>query len=149
MLIFGHVLKEVELDILAILIMLLQCLQIIGEKNYHLIHSTLFNHWNIRVPQALAYFGVIEYSEALLNRLKEDPFLEKGSELELEIRANSIWSVELVMNRIKELLEKEPSNDIPIQINSILIDFYLWDYAKQYTVELKKIPIHKTETIFY
>lgn len=85
-----------------------------------------------------------------MERLKTNPHLEKGSELEIEIRGNSIWSVEILKNRIKELLEKDPSShDKSIQINSILIDFYLWDYAKQHSDDLSKIPIHKTVTIFY
>lgn len=34
-------------------------------------------------------------------------------------------------------------------LNAIIIDFYLWDQAKEKTTELRAIPIHKTETIFY
>ena len=103
----------------------------------------------LRVPQSLAYFGVIQYSDALIERLKADPHLEKGSELEIEIRGNSIWSVELVKQRINEIFRKESSSKESIQMNAILIDFYLWDYAKEYSSQLDQIPIHKTKTIFY
>ena len=44
-------------------------------------------------------------------------------------------------------LMKERNLDFPV--NSVLIDFYLWDQAKQKNEELKHIPIHKTKTIFY
>jgi len=34
-------------------------------------------------------------------------------------------------------------------INAIVIDFYLWTYAKAHAQDMKHIPIHKTRTIFY
>lgn len=48
-----------------------------------------------RVPQVLAYFGAIEYSSELLTRLREDPYLPAKDPQEIEIRGNSIWSVEV------------------------------------------------------
>ena len=34
-------------------------------------------------------------------------------------------------------------------LNSILIDFYLWEYAKNKQGDIQHIPIHNTTTIFY
>lgn len=103
----------------------------------------------LRVPQALVYFGVLKYSDALVEQLHTNPHLEKGSREEIEIRGNSIWSVELVMKEMKLLYAKSACAKKDMLINSIVIDFYLWDYAKDHGEAMKDIPIHKTRTFFY
>ena len=99
--------------------------------------------------------------------------LPSGSEEEVELRGCSIWAVELVLKRMKELLNTHelptssssslatPSttttttsdskrSELPTpQINAILIDFYLWDYAKEFKKDLASIPIHYTYSVFY
>lgn len=100
-----------------------------------------------RVPQSLAYFGAITYSERLLELLRTNPHLERGGREECEIRAASIWSVELARRRALELMDPTLTANAPF--NSIVIDFYLWDYAKAHSKDMDHIPIHKTMTIFY
>lgn len=104
-----------------------------------------------RVPQSLVYFGALKYSDNLLSRLADDPFLPKSSREECEIRAGSIWSVELVRRRALQILKDKfnytESSSNPF--NAIVIDFYLWDYAKAFSSKMDHIPIHKTTTIFY
>ena len=34
-------------------------------------------------------------------------------------------------------------------ISSVALDYYLWNYAKTHSSELKQYPIHRTLTIFY
>jgi hypothetical protein len=102
-----------------------------------------------RVPQSLVYFGAIKYSDRLLELLRTNPFLEKASREECEIRAASIWSVELVRKRALELLRVRSDFDTSAPFNAIVIDFYLWDYAKAFGQLMNHIPIHKTMTIFY
>ncbi len=34
-------------------------------------------------------------------------------------------------------------------LNAIVIDFYLWTYAKGHADDMHTIPIHKTRSIFY
>lgn len=101
-----------------------------------------------RVPQSLAYFGAIKYSDRLLDLLRSDPHLKRGGREECEIRAASIWSVELARRRALEILEQTPSPS-SAPFNAIVIDFYLWDYAKAHSSKMDHIPIHKTMTIFY
>ena len=48
-----------------------------------------------RVPQILNYLGILQYDEYLLSLLHENPFLEPKSDLEIELRGGSIWSVEV------------------------------------------------------
>ncbi|KJH46110.1 hypothetical protein DICVIV_07842 [Dictyocaulus viviparus] len=47
-----------------------------------------------RVPQALAYLGVLEYSEELMHILRNGNCLPNGSAEEVEIRGASIWACE-------------------------------------------------------
>ncbi|KAJ5070226.1 queuosine salvage protein [Anaeramoeba ignava] len=102
-----------------------------------------------RVPQCLNYLGIIEYSDELMDLLKkEDCFIEQNSEYEIEIRGNSVWGVELLKNETLKLIEKDP-NLQNYHLNSVLIDFFLYDYAKKHHKEMQHIPIHKTKTWFY
>ena len=47
------------------------------------------------MPQSLLFLGVLEYSEELLEILKAGEKLDAGGEREVEIRACSIWAVEV------------------------------------------------------
>ncbi|KAJ2687782.1 hypothetical protein IWW39_002662 [Coemansia spiralis] len=106
-----------------------------------------------RVPQALCHFGALEYSPRLWEHLRESEktlkqlgeakspgLLPSGHPWEVEIRGNSIWAVEC----IKRCMEEEGTH-----VNAILIDFYLWDYSKEHSEEMKEIPIHLTRSINY
>lgn len=78
-----------------------------------------------------------------------DKILENGSAEEVEIRGVSIFIVEELKKLvIAEMEAKHP--DVPrTNINSILIDHFLWDYRRRYAKELEHIPFHKTISIFY
>ncbi|ORX69288.1 hypothetical protein DL89DRAFT_268291 [Linderina pennispora] len=96
-----------------------------------------------RVPQALYHFGALSYSERLFNYLEckqNGELLESGHPWEVEIRGNSIWAVELIRRQITAL---------GMHVNAILLDFYIWDYAKEFADEMKGIPIHLTRSVFY
>eukprot|EP01102_Stenamoeba_stenopodia_P003587 TRINITY_DN13772_c0_g1_i1.p1 TRINITY_DN13772_c0_g1~~TRINITY_DN13772_c0_g1_i1.p1 ORF type:complete len:343 (+),score=60.01 TRINITY_DN13772_c0_g1_i1:28-1029(+) len=95
-----------------------------------------------RVPQALRFFGLLEYSSELEKRLTEDPYLPSGDPLEVEIRGCSIWSVELLKRCIIESFNVK-------SVNCIILDFFLWDYAIEHKQEMTSIPIHKTSSVFY
>lgn len=70
------------------------------------------------------------------------PFLVKDSREEIEIRGCSIAAIECLKKHISEIA-------CTTRVNSVLIDFALWDLAKTKSEELKHIPIHKTRTMFY
>ncbi|KAI8324214.1 hypothetical protein GQ54DRAFT_79689 [Martensiomyces pterosporus] len=112
-----------------------------------------------RVPQALCHFGALEYSPRLLEFLSRSEqavrqklesgvqaspptpgLLPSGHPWELEIRGNSIWAVE----RIRQAIVSKG-----VHVNAILLDFYIWDYAKENSEAMKDIPIHLTRSIFY
>ncbi|KAJ1889229.1 hypothetical protein LPJ66_008148 [Kickxella alabastrina] len=94
-----------------------------------------------RVPQALYHFGALRYSPRLMKHLREDGKLPSGHPWEVEIRANSIWAVEC----IRRQLQADGCKDI----NAVLIDFYMWDYAKDNAEAMQDIPIHLTRSVFY
>ena len=93
-----------------------------------------------RIPQALVSLNLLKYSENAVKTIK-NTILEHNSVLEMEIRGNSIWAV----NLIQEYIEKKSQT----HINAILIDFYIWDYITRDRHAFKDIPFHKTRSIYY
>lgn len=131
-----------------------------------------------RVPQALVHLGVLRYSDALMQALKNGEsgtfsptgkqtwnisswalwsspsapplpgeLLSPGDRREVEIRGCSIWSVELIKERLCKLVQERDGQTCAI--NSAIIDFYLWPYAKQRHNEMAHIPIHHTRSVYY
>ncbi|KAI8977504.1 hypothetical protein BDF20DRAFT_875247 [Mycotypha africana] len=94
-----------------------------------------------RVPQALYQLGLLEYSDELLKKLHNRDYFPSGCEQEVEIRGNSIWAVELVR---RKMLDMDPS----LHVNAILIDFYVWDMAKDIQDQMT-VPTHRTRSCFY
>jgi hypothetical protein len=91
-----------------------------------------------KIPMVLRKFGVLEYSPQLAEKVDNEILIPAGSEEEIEIRANTIWVVELMKN---ELRYKIPN------ITAIDIDSYLWLKGKEKSLQDK--PHHLTRTIFY
>lgn len=108
-----------------------------------------------KVPQSLLYLGVLKYSPNLMKKLREGEEISPCDRLELEIRANSIWAVQCINLAIKKMilshesLNKLTENDLALILNSVIIDFYLWDFAKENLDNRTDLPCHKTRTIFY
>eukprot|EP00834_Sanchytrium_tribonematis_P001891 NODE_50_length_31184_cov_0.705099.p12 type:complete len:319 gc:universal NODE_50_length_31184_cov_0.705099:8791-7835(-) len=106
-------------------------------KGYGQFHDigviTMFADY--RVPQSLAALGMIVYDEYAMSALKSP--IAHNEALEVEIRGNSIHSVELL---------KEELSKLKVNATSISLDFYLWKYAKERTLT---VPIHKTRCIYY
>lgn len=78
--------------------------------------------------------------------------LENGSDEEIEIRGCTIEVIERVKYEVKDLIErypKEKKNQLKSNINSVLIDHFLWNYRREHEVELKIVPYHKTRCIYY
>jgi len=53
------------------------------------------------------------------------------------------------MARLEEERRKQVECGELGPLNSIFIDYYIWDYSKEHTEEMKHIPIHKTRSVFY
>ncbi len=91
-----------------------------------------------QLPKALLSMGVMRYSPALWDKIKRRVLLSKGSEEELEIRAHTIHSAQLLMSRINGLRPREE------HINALHFDHYLWRKGRSYTE-----PFHLVRTTFY
>lgn len=87
-----------------------------------------------RVPQILNYFGILEYSSFLNNKISNNKLIAKNSNQEKEIRAATIAAI--------ELLRKGTGN----KLYSFRIDWVLWNLAQK--IKIKK-PYHLTKTIYY
>lgn len=90
-----------------------------------------------KLPQLLQAEGVLEYTEEILAKIKNEDLLEYGSKDEIEIRALSIYACELL---VQELAKHNR------QINHNDLDRLLWYISKTTKYDL---AYHKTITTFY
>ena len=100
-----------------------------------------------RVPQALAFIGAIAYSDKLTTALKEGVLLRSGDRWEMEIRGCSIHACELIRGKAEELLKESGESDS--KVNAVLVDFFLWSWAKANEEKVKDIPVHKIRCVYY
>ncbi|KAF2463395.1 uncharacterized protein BDR25DRAFT_307830 [Lindgomyces ingoldianus] len=96
-----------------------------------------------RVPQMLYSLGCISFCPPLDSRIRRHDPIESGHSWELQIRGCSIWAIELLR---REIVKLQPD----AKINAILIDFFLYDLAKEREqAEEEAIPHHRTRSIWY
>ncbi|MCR4405277.1 MAG: queuosine salvage family protein [Candidatus Acetothermia bacterium] len=91
-----------------------------------------------KLPQVLRQLGVLRYSPELAERIDRLEPLEAGSPEEVEIRANTIWAVEL----LREELARQGRDLMAIEL-----DWLLWGMGQR--EKFKQRPHHRTVTIFY
>jgi len=91
-----------------------------------------------KLPQVLRHVGILRYERALEHRVDNGIFLEAGSPEEIEIRANTIWVVELIRQELTQMGKK---------LRAFEIDWILWNLGQQ--SQFKAKPYHKTVTTFY
>ncbi|EYB81042.1 hypothetical protein Y032_0394g635 [Ancylostoma ceylanicum] len=110
--------------------------------------GTLTMFADYRVPQALAYLGVLEYSKELLDVLKPGHRLENGSPEEVELRGASIWACQRIVSAIQKLRANE--GDVVRAIHAMDVDIFAWVYRRKHAAEIeKKVPFHRTRCIYY
>jgi hypothetical protein len=91
-----------------------------------------------KLPQALRELGILRYDEALAARVDDELPIESGSPEEVEIRASTIWVVELIRRQLERLGKG---------LMAYEIDWVLWNMAQEPTY--KKRPYHRTLTVYY
>ncbi|MCL6641852.1 MAG: queuosine salvage family protein [Candidatus Bipolaricaulota bacterium] len=91
-----------------------------------------------KVPQVLRQLGVLRYSSELAARIDRREELLSGSREEIEIRAGTIWAVELLKRELEKLGKS---------LRSFEIDWLLWNLGQR--EEFRKSPYHRVRTIFY
>ncbi|KAM7219768.1 Protein of unknown function (DUF2419) domain containing protein [Rhypophila decipiens] len=96
-----------------------------------------------RVPQILNTMGCIAYSPPLDFTIRDKKEIRSGSSREIQMRACSIWCVELIRREIKKAHPEA-------EVNAILIDFFLYDTIKEIEAAGKEsVPHHRTRSIWY
>jgi hypothetical protein len=91
-----------------------------------------------KLPQVLRHLGIFRYSDELARKIDSLTLIDPGSPEEVEIRANTVWAVELLR---QELLRLGKS------WRSFEIDWMLWNLGQDDAFREK--PYHRTVTIFY
>jgi Queuosine salvage protein len=91
-----------------------------------------------KLPQVLRHVGVFEYSPGLTEKVDRMIPLDPGSEEEVEIRASTIWAVDLIRQEMKRLGKEVRASEI---------DWLLWNLGQDDAFRAK--PYHRTTTIFY
>ncbi|MBM4402713.1 MAG: hypothetical protein FJ044_05725, partial [Candidatus Cloacimonetes bacterium] len=91
-----------------------------------------------KLPQSLRTLGVISYTKSLAEKVDNKTPIPKDNQEEVEIRANTIWAVELIRQGLEKIGEKV----MPIGIND-----HLWLIGQDKGKHEK--PYHRTLTIAY
>ena len=91
-----------------------------------------------KLPLVLRRLGIFKYSDYLANKIDNRIQIEKGSPEEIELRANTIWAVEILKQKIKTKIKN---------VDSIHINDHLWMLGQK---KLKKDkPYHLVRTTAY
>lgn len=90
------------------------------------------------IPRTFRDYGILEYSTELQELVDNEKEILAGSEMEIEIRANMLYVIEII---------KEKFNKKGISINSVQLDNLIWSMGKK--IKNKKSNVHHTVTIFY
>jgi len=91
-----------------------------------------------KLPQVLRKLTILRYDHELAQRVDNKELLEPGSPEEIEIRANTIWAVEMIREELASLGRP---------LKAFEIDWILWNLGQQ--EEFTSQPHHRTVTIFY
>jgi len=90
-----------------------------------------------KLPQVLRHYNVLEYQATLAKRIDNQEILMAGSEEEVEIRAATIWTCELLRRAMWQRGRAMTASEI---------DLRLW-LTGQNAEEMR--PYHRTRTIYY
>jgi len=91
-----------------------------------------------KLPQVLRRLEVLHYEPSLAYIVDRQTPILSGAAQEVEIRANTIWAVELI---------KQELNRMGKSLHAFEIDWLLWNLGQG--GDCKKSPYHRTLTIFY
>ncbi|OAQ97525.1 hypothetical protein LLEC1_01942 [Akanthomyces lecanii] len=118
------------------------CFQGESYGSFHDIDKiTMFADY--RIPQILVGLGALYLSPSVASAIKSRKMIESGSSWEVQLRACSIWCVELMR---QEIVRKHPDT----HVNAILIDFFLYDTIKELEAAgREEFPHHRTRSIWY
>jgi hypothetical protein len=102
----------------------------------HLEYLTAFADY--KLPQLLRQQGVLVYAPKLARHVDGYELIAAGSDSEVEIRAATVWAVELLRRRLVER---------GLQRLASQIDYRLW--AESQYLGAQAQPYHRTRTMYY
>jgi|SRR5579872_2013464 len=110
------------------------------QSQYSQIKNTehLLGKADYKVPQTMRKFGILEYTKDLAERVDNKIELAKNSPEEIEIRANQLWVIQLIYEKLKPKFPGIVRNDI---------DNYFWVTSQTKSPDDK--PYHRVRTIAY
>ncbi|HEY7020188.1 MAG TPA: queuosine salvage family protein [Ktedonobacterales bacterium] len=91
-----------------------------------------------KLPQLLRYQGVMLYAPGLAAQVDSYQEIVAGSAPEVEIRAATIWAVELILRALAERGVTRAASEV---------DYRLWSESQAPTPDMR--PYHRTRTIYY
>ena len=86
------------------------------------------------IPRIFRDYGLLVYSDELANMIDSEELIEHDSEMEIEIRANMLYIIELIKDKLNN------------KINSVELDSIIWDMGHRIP---RKSNSHHTITIYY
>ena len=91
-----------------------------------------------KLPQVLRQLGIIRYEAELAARINRLEHIPPGSLEEVEIRAATIWAVEVLRQELMRRGRK---------VTSAQLDNWLWNLGQDDSY--RSLPYHRTRSIFY
>ncbi len=91
-----------------------------------------------KLPQVLRHLRVFRYDKTLARKVDQQVCLSEGSPEEVEIRANTIWAVELIRQNLARMGRP---------LKALEVDSILWNLGQ--APEYRARPYHRTLTVFY
>lgn len=91
-----------------------------------------------KVPQVLHHLNVLRYDSVLSHILQTHTEIPPGHPLELEIRAGTVWAIEILSRELRSI----GSSISPYHLDSVL-----WQLGQSLPADA--LPYHRTRTIYY
>ncbi len=98
-----------------------------------------------RVPQLLRSLSVLKYSSSLAKRIDSGVEIDIFSMDELYIRASTVQAVDILVDKVS----LQVSSKVDLEINSVKMDWFLWNIGEKLDREGNLGVHHKVRTIFY
>ena len=100
-----------------------------------------------RIPQCLVYWNILKYKPELVEILDKE--IESGSVYEVEIRGTTIHAVDALVEALNKLAAENPSEFGSVTLNAIVVDFFLWEFARKNKEAVSKMPFHRVRSHLY
>lgn len=91
-----------------------------------------------KLPQILRAWGILQYEPGLARRIQAKRLILKDSKEETEIRAATLWAVELM---------RAAMSTFGRELKSTELDWFLWNASQENTHGMQ--PYHLVRTIYY